>query len=127
MVLLCFVKYKFNILEVCIMANLFEKKKRSPLYQLLFSVIFIALIALNNNEKLRTIPSAYISFRMVQIIFSMFLLVLGILLIIGTFKEKKNRTGTENLQILLVVFAMILLVYFTIDTALHTVTYFGKL
>lgn len=110
-----------------IMANLFEKKKRSPLYQLLFSVIFIALIALNNNEKLRTIPSAYISFRMVQIIFSIFLLVLGILLIIGTFKEKKNRTGTENFQILLVVFAMILLVYFTIDTALHTVTYFGKL
>ena len=109
------------------MANLFEKKKRSPLYQLLFSVIFIALIALNNNEKLRTIPSAYISFRMVQIIFSMFLLVMGILLIIGTFKEKKNRTGTENFQILLVVFAMILLVYFTIDTALHTVTYFGKL
>lgn len=109
------------------MANLFGKKKRSPLYQLLFSVIFIALIALNNNEKLRTIPSAYISFRMVQIIFSMFLLVMGILLIIGTFKEKKNRTGTENLQILLVVFAMILLVYFTIDTTLHTITYFRKL
>lgn len=57
----------------------------------------------------------------------MFLLVMGILLIIGTFKEKKKRTGTENLKILLVVFAMILLVYFTIDTALHTITYFGKL
>ncbi|WP_312461048.1 hypothetical protein [Proteiniclasticum sp.] len=109
------------------MANLFEKKERSPLYQVLLMVFLIALMALGNNERLRTIPSAYVSFRLVQIIFSIYLLVKGVLLILGTWKERKKRTGTENLQILFVGIALILLAYVATDITLHTVNYMSTL
>ena len=109
------------------MANLFEKKERSPLHQLFLSVFSVALMALNNNEKLITIPSAYIPFRLFLIIFSIYVLVKGVLLILGTWKERKKRTGTENLQILFVGIALIHLAYVATDITLHTVNYMSTL
>ncbi|HBW13364.1 MAG TPA: hypothetical protein DEF30_06050 [Proteiniclasticum sp.] len=109
------------------MANLFEKKERSPLRQLFLSVFSVALMALNNNEKLSTIPSAYIPYRLFLIIFSIYVLVKGVLLILGTLKERKDRTVSQNLQILFIGVALILLVFVATDMTLHTVNYISTI
>ncbi len=110
-------------MEVNKIASLFDKKERSPLSVIAYSVFIITLMALNNNEKIRNIPSAYIFLRVIHIIFSIYIILKGIMLLKGTFKESQKRTLLEKIQIVFIVFLMILVVFVTIENILHTTSY----
>ncbi|WP_130807085.1 hypothetical protein [Senegalia massiliensis] len=108
------------------MASLFDEEERSPLSVLIYTIFLISLMALNNNEKIENIPYAYISFRVIHIPFSIYLTLKGIMLIKGTFKEPQKRTLLEIMQIAFIVFLMILMLFVTIESIIHTASYINK-
>jgi len=108
------------------MATLFDEEERSPLSVLIYTIFLISLTALNNNAKIRTIPYAYISFRIIHITFSIYITLKGIMLIKGTFKEPQKRTLIEIIQIVFIGFLMILILFVTIEDIIHTASYINK-
>lgn len=119
-------RHKLNLLGVYEMANLFDKKETSALSLLIYSVCLISLMALNNNEKITTIPSAYIAFRVINITFSIYIALNVIMLIKDTFKELQKRTLLEIIQIVFIGFLMILMLFVTIESIIHTASYINK-
>ncbi len=101
------------------MASLFDKKERSPLSLITLSVFIIILMALNNNEKIVDIPYVYISFRLIQIIFSIYILLKSVVLVKGTFKELQKRKPIEKIQVLFIILFLIPLVFVTIENIIH--------
>lgn len=105
------------------MTSLFDKKERSPLSTITFIIFIIILMALNNNEKIIDIPYLYILFRLIQIIFSAYIIYKGVFLVKGSFKELQKRKLTEKLQILFVILFLILIVFVTTENMIHTTKY----
>lgn len=105
------------------MVALFDKKERSPLFELTFIVFIVILMVLNNNEKILDIPYAYISFRLIQIIFSTYILLKGVFLVKGTFKDLQKRKLIEKIQVLFIILFLILLIFVTIEHIIHTISY----
>ena len=106
------------------MASLFDKKERSPLSVLIYSVLLIIFQALSNNSKIMNIPAVDISYRFILILFCIYIVIKGIMLIIGTLKEQIKRTLIEKIQILFFVFLMIFMIFVTIDIIIRTVNIF---
>ncbi|NBI06581.1 hypothetical protein [Senegalia massiliensis] len=108
------------------MASLFDKKETSALPLLIYTVFLISLMALNNNEKITTIPYVYIAFRVINITFSIYIALNVIMLIKDTFKELQKRTLLETMQIVFIVFLMIVMLFVTIESIIHTASYINK-
>lgn len=108
------------------MASLFDKEERSPLLVLIYTVFLISLMALNDNEKIKAIPYLYIVFRVIYIIFSIYIIVNGIRLIKGTFKEQQKRRPLEILQIVFIVFLLILVLFVTVEHIILGAAYINK-
>lgn len=105
------------------MATLFDKKERSPMSVLVYTVFFIALQAVNNNTKITDIPTADFLLSVLHIVLSVYVLIKGILLIKGTMEEKKKRTLMQKMQIVFTAFLMVLVVFVTIENTLHVLSY----
>lgn len=105
------------------MATLFDKKERSPMYVLVYTVFFIALQAVNNNTKITDIPAADFLLSVLHIILSVYVLIKGTLLIKGTVEEKKKRTLMQKMQIVFTAFLMVLVVFVTFENILHVLSY----
>lgn len=102
------------------MASLFDKKERSPLSVLIYSVLLIIIQALRNNSKIMNIPSVDITYRFILIFFCIYIVIKGIMLIKGTLQEQIKRTLIEKIQILFFVLLMILMFFVTIDNVIRT-------
>ncbi len=105
------------------LASLFDKRETSPLSLIKFSSFIIILMALNNNPNIRNIPFVYISLSVIQIIFCISIIIKGIMLLKGTFKDQLNRTMMEKIQILFIVIFMMIMAFVTIENILHTTSY----
>lgn len=103
------------------MASLFDKKERSPLSVLIYSVLLLIIQALSNNTKIMNIPSVDITYRFIVIFACIYMLIKGIMLIKGTLQEQIKRTLIEKIQILFFAFLMIFMVFVTIDNIIRTV------
>lgn len=103
------------------MASLFDKKERSPLSVLIYSVLLLIIQALSNNTKIMNIPSVDITYRFILIFACIYMLIKGIMLIKGTLQEQIKRTLIEKIQILFFAFLMIFMVFVTIDNIIRTV------
>ncbi|WP_160198406.1 hypothetical protein [Senegalia massiliensis] len=84
-------------------------------------------MALNNNAKIKNIPYAYITFRVIHITFSIYITLKGIMLIKGTFKEPQKRTLLEIMQIVFIGFLLIVMLFVTIENIIHTASYINKI
>ena len=105
------------------MISLFDKKEKSPLFQITFIFFLVILSVLNNNEKIIGVPYAYISFMLIQIIFSIYVLFKGVFLIKGTFEELPKRKRQEKIQVLFIILFLILLLFVTIKGITHIISY----
>lgn len=103
------------------MASLFDKKERSPLSVLIYSVLLLIIQALSNNTKIMNIPSVDITYRFIVIFACIYMLIKGIMLIKGTLQEQIKRTLIEKIKILFFAFLMIFMVFVTIDNIIRTV------
>jgi len=106
-----------------LMASLFDEREKSPLFQLTFILFIVVLMALNNNEKIADIPYAYISFRLIQITFSIYVSLNVAFLLKDKFKEQKNRKPAEKIQVFFIALFLILLVFVTIESIIHIISY----
>ena len=105
------------------MGSLFDEKETSPLFQLTFILFIVVLMALNNNEKIADIPYAYISFRLIQITFSIYVSLNVAFLLKGEFKKQQNRKPTEKIRIFFIALFLLLLVFVTIESIIHIISY----
>lgn len=105
------------------MIYLFDEKERSPLFQLTFSVFIVILMALNNNEKLTDIPYVYISFRLIQITFIIYIILNFVFLLKSKFKELQKSKLFEKIKVLFLILFLILTVFVTIESIIHTISY----